>query len=228
VSVAEPGKPLSSDAPVPGLPPAERIDFERGMSPAPIIAIGLIVLNGAIFFVTLSLGFLQSKSTVLAAGALSQELVFQGEVWRLVTAMFLHGGLDHLAGNAVGLFILGMAAEHAYGKMGMARVYFLGGLVGSVFSALINPGPSVGASGAIFGLLGAMIVFFHKYRAWFHLRDKRIGNVLLMWAAYSVGTAYFIPFIDNAAHLGGLVGGAAVGWWITPKIVTDMDSAALN
>jgi rhomboid protease GluP len=198
---------------------AGKIDFERGMSSAPVLTIALIGFNAAIFFFTITHGFLQSESAILKAGALSRELVLHGEVWRLLSAMFLHGGFDHLAGNSVGLFIVGMAAEHAYGKLEMIGIYLAAGLCGSIFSVSVNSGPAVGASGAIFGLLGATIVFFLKYRDRLHLRDKRVGNVLLMWAAYSIGTAYFIPFVDNAAHVGGLIGGAFIGYWLTPKLM---------
>jgi len=197
---------------------AGEIDFERGMSSTPVLTISLIGINAAIFFITVSQGLLQSESAILKAGALSRDLVLQGEVWRLLSAMFLHGGLDHLAGNGVGLFIVGMAVEHAYGKLETFGIYMISGLFGSVFSILVNPGPSLGASGAIFGLLGATIVFFLKYRNRLHLRDKRVGNVLLMWAGYSIATAYFIPFVDNAAHVGGLLGGAFCGYWLTPKL----------
>lgn len=105
--------------------------------------------------------------------------------------MFLHGGLDHLVGNCIGLYIVGIAAEHAWGLAGTAMIYFGAGLLGAVTSVALHPGPSVGASGAIFGLLGGMIVFFWKYGSDFHVRDKRVGNVLLIWAAYSLGMAYF-------------------------------------
>jgi rhomboid protease GluP len=196
-----------------------KIDFERGMSSTPVVTIGLIVSNVVIFFITVSRGLLQSESAILSAGALSRELVLQGEIWRLVSAMFLHGSLEHLFSNVVGLFIVGMAAEHAYGKLEILAVFFISGLAGSVFSTLSNPGPAVGASGAIFGLLGATIVFFYKYRDLFHIRDKRVGNVLLLWAGYSLVTAYFIPFVDNAAHVGGLLGGAFSGYFLSPKLV---------
>jgi len=198
---------------------SRKIDFERGMSSVPVVTVGLIVANAVIFFVTVSRGFLQSESAILSAGALSRDLVLQGEIWRLLSAMFLHGGIDHLIGNAVGLFIVGMAAEHAYGKLEMAAAYLISGLAGSAFSVLMNPGPAVGASGAIFGLLGAVIVFFLKYRDLFHLRDKRVGNVLLVWAGYSVVTSYFAPFVDNAAHVGGLIGGAFCGYLLTPRLL---------
>jgi len=99
---------------------------------------------------------------------------------------------------------------------------------GSIFSVSINPGPSVGASGAIFGSLGATIVFFLKYRDRLHLRDKRLGNVLLMWAAYSIGTAYFIPFVANAAHVGGLIDGAFSGYWLTPKLMASASAVRIT
>src|SRR5262245_48171184 len=193
------------------------------MSSAPAVTIALIILNAAIFLITVFCGSLQSEAAILRAGALSRDLVLHGEVWRLLSAMFLHGSLEHLVGNSMGLFIVGMAAEHAYGKLEMAGIYFISGLAGSIFSVALNPGPAVGASGAIFGLLGATIVFFLKYHDRFHIRDKRVGNVLLMWAGYSIVTAYFIPFVDNAAHVGGLIGGAFIGYSLTPKLMSALD-----
>jgi len=188
------------------------------MTSVPVVTVALIVSNALMFFVTVSYGLLQSESTILKAGALSRDLVLQGEIWRLVSSMFLHASPEHLFGNAVGLFILGMAVEHAYGRVKMAAGYIISGLAGGAMSLLINSGPSVGASGAIFGLLGAIIVFFCKYNGLFHVRDKRIGNALLLWAGYAVVTAFFMPFIDNAAHVGGLIGGAFVGYSFTPEL----------
>lgn len=191
------------------------------MSAAPLITISIIALNAAIFLITAVQGALQSEQAIIAAGALSRAHVLQGDVWRLVSTMFLHGSVGHLVGNAVGLYIVGMAAEHAYGKSGITGIYFISGLLGSTLSIIAKPGPSVGASGAIFGLLGAMIIFFARYREHLHLRDKRVGNVLLGWAAYSIVTAQFMPFIDNAAHVGGLVGGAFAAFLITPRILSN-------
>ena len=198
---------------------AGKIDFEQGMPPIPFVACSLIAVNAAVFLFTVSLGALESEASFLSVGALSGELVRHGEVWRLFSSMFLHANVAHLFGNAVGLFILGMAAEHAYGRLEVLGLYLVSGLCGSILSAITNTGPSVGASGAIFGLLGATIVFFFKHRDYFHWRDKRIGNVLLMWAGYSIVTAFFTPFIDNAAHVGGLLGGAFLGYWMTPSLL---------
>lgn len=194
-----------------------KIDFERGMNVIPPLTILLILTNVVIFGITIVRGSLQSEEAIIAAGALVRDRVLHGEVWRLASSMFLHGGLDHLAGNCIGLYIVGIAAEHAWGLSGAAMIYFGSGLLGAVASVALHPGPSVGASGAIFGLLGGVIVFFWKYGSDFHVRDKRVGNVLLIWAAYSLGTAYFAPLIDNAAHMGGILGGGIVGLLITPR-----------
>mgnify|MGYP002402241830 CR=1 FL=1 len=133
--------------------------------------------------------------------------------------MFLHGGPDHLIGNCLVLYIVGMACEHAFGAGRLIAVYLASGLAGSLLSVAAQPGPSVGASGAIFGVTGCVIVFFYKYQHWVRLRDKRIGFVLLLWAIYQLASGALTPFIDNFAHLGGLVGGAAVALVLRPVLL---------
>ncbi len=202
-----------------------KIDFERGMNVMPPVTTLLITANALIFGFTLFRGFLVSPESITAAGALVRSRVLDGEVWCLATSMFLHGGIDHLFGNCVGLYILGMATEQAFGLSRTAIVYFAAGLAGASASVVMSPGPSVGASGAIFGLLGAVIAFFFKHGNHFHVRDKVIGNVLLLWAGYSVVAAFFEPYIDNAAHVGGLVAGAAAGLVLTPRYLASAKSA---
>jgi membrane associated rhomboid family serine protease len=134
-----------------------------------------------------------------------------GEIWRLVTAMFLHGGIDHLLGNCAVLYVLAMACEHAFGVFKTGLVYLVSGVAGSALSVVMSPGPSVGASGAIFGLSGAIVVFLHKHHKLFFLRDKRIASVLLIWAIYTIVTGFLSPQIDNFAHIGGFLAGASAG-----------------
>ncbi|HEU4565513.1 MAG TPA: rhomboid family intramembrane serine protease, partial [Gemmatimonadaceae bacterium] len=114
----------------------------------------------------------------------------------------------HLIGNAVALYVLGMACEHAGGAAVMAVVYLASALAGSAASVAMGPGPSVGASGAIFGVLGAVVVLLARNRERFHVRDKRIGGVLAVWAAITLLQGWLTPMVDNAAHLGGLAAGA--------------------
>jgi membrane associated rhomboid family serine protease len=83
----------------------------------------------------------------------------------------------------------------------------------------MGPGPSVGASGAIFGLMGAVMVLFWKHHHELMVRDKRIGIVVAAWALFTIGTGLITPMIDNAAHLGGMFGGMAVAWTLRPKLL---------
>jgi rhomboid protease GluP len=196
-----------------------RVDFERGMSYAPPATLLLLLALGAVFAWQLSSGALQSEQHVIAAGALVRDRVLQGEWWRLLSATMLHGGVEHLVGNGVSLYILGMATEHAYGTRSMLLVYLASGLAGAVLSVAMSPGPSVGASGAIFGLMGAVLVLFWKHHRDLHVRDARIGIVIAAWAVFTIATGLVTPMIDNAAHVGGLLGGMAVAWTLRPKIL---------
>lgn len=200
--------------------PAERIDFERGMSPWPLLTCALIAANAAVFAWEISVRALADRDALIAAGALVRQRVLEGEVWRLLTTMFLHADPGHLVGNCLILYVVGMACEHAYGRLRTALVYLASGLCGGLLSMAFLPGPSVGASGAIFGVIGCVIAFFYRYHRVAKLRDKRIGLVLLIWAVYSIGTGSFNPFLDNFAHLGGLIGGAIVSLLLRPRLLS--------
>jgi rhomboid protease GluP len=190
---------------------AARVDFERGMSRWPVLTLALIAANVAVFGWQLSIGALDSEAAIIEAGALARARVLEGEVWRLFSAIFLHAGVEHLVGNCLMLYIVGMACEHGFGAGRAMVIYFVSGLCGSVLSVTMSLGPSVGASGAIFGVVSAVVVFLYLQRHHFFIRDKRIGVVLLVWAAYTVAMGFLTPGIDNFAHIGGLLGGVLVG-----------------
>ena len=196
-------------------PPGPR-DFERGLSYAPLVSLGLIGANVAAFaWMVSQIGLMpQSAEAYIYVGALHRTSVLAGQFWRPFSAMFLHGGIDHLVGNMLMLYVLGMGCEHAFGRGRALAMYFVAGVGGAVASLWWQEGPSVGASGAIFGLAGMLIAFFRRRRDAFYLRDKRIGVVLLVWAIYSVVTAVLSPEIDNACHVGGLLTGLALGWFV--------------
>jgi rhomboid protease GluP len=209
---------ITPDMLAPGAKPSEtRIDFERGLSYAPKLTLLLMVANVVLFIIELANGALASPEAIIRAGALHRESVLQGEVWRAVSAMFLHGGFDHLLGNCLVLYIVGMACEHAVGWRA-AAVYFVSGLCGSLLSLLASPGPSVGASGAIFGFTGALIVFLYRHRHVFFIREKRTGVVLAVWAGYQIAVGFLTPYVDNFAHIGGLIGGAACMWPMRARV----------
>jgi len=195
-----------------------RIDFERGMRRLPLFIVTLIVANVAVFaWETLHVA---NQINPLEAGALVRARVLAGEWWRVFTSMFLHGGPDHLIGNMVALYIVGMACEHAFGAARTALVYFGSGVTGAAFSLATGPGPSVGASGAIFGVLAAVAVMLYKNHDRFYVRDKRIGFVLAAWAGWQLFTGFLSPFIDNFAHLGGMTGGAIAALLLTPTLTS--------
>jgi len=138
--------------------------------------------------------------------------VRQGEYWRLVTSMFLHGGIIHLALNAWALYQLGSLFEILLGSSRLAGVYLVTGIAGSLASAFWSDVPSVGASGAIFGLLGALISFLLRRRENLTPQAKALLGQLVMWAAINVVFGFSgAANIDNAAHMGGLVAGLAAG-----------------
>jgi rhomboid protease GluP len=196
-----------------------RIDFERGMRHAPPLILFLILANLAMFGWEIAAGALADRDTIVEAGALVRERVLAGEWWRLMSAMFLHGGVDHVLGNVIVLYIVGLACEHAFGGARTALVYFASGVAGGLLSIAAGPGPSVGASGAIFGVIAAVVVVLYRYQDRFYVRDKRIGFVLLVWAGWQILTGLATPFIDNFAHLGGLAGGALAALALRPRLL---------
>ncbi len=141
-----------------------------------------------------------------------------GEYWRLVTSMFLHGGLLHLALNGFALFQLGSLLELLMGSPRMLLVYFVTGIAGSLASATFTQAPSVGASGAIFGLLGALIAFLLRRRGALTPQGKSILMQLVGWAAINVFLGISSnagpggPHIDNSAHFGGGAAGLLLGF----------------
>ena len=119
----------------------------------------------------------------------------------------------------IALYIVGMACEHGFGAARTALLYVVSGLSGAALSMAMGPGPSVGASGAIFGVLAAVVVLLYRHQDQFYIRDKRIAFVLAAWAGWQLLTGFLNPFIDNFAHLGGMTGGASMALLLAPRSV---------
>jgi len=148
----------------------------------------------------------------LMHGAKINALVLGGQWWRLSSAMFLHGGFIHLVFNGYAIFLLGPLLERIYGSRRFLFIYMASGLASELASVLFTEGPSVGASGALFGLLGALLVFGVKARHTVPVRVARAFSVrLLPWVVVNLAIGFIpgLPF-DNAAHIGGLVTGAVL------------------
>jgi rhomboid protease GluP len=188
------------------------------MTYRPPATLALIVALAAIFAWQLGSGALNGEAAIVDAGALVRSRVIEGEYWRMLTAMLLHGSFEHLIGNCAALYILGMAGEHALGAWRVLVIYVASGLAGSLASVLAGPGPSVGASGAICGLMGAVVLILYRYRRAYQVRNKEIALVLAAWAGCTILIGVIDPQIDNWAHLGGLIAGALVALGIRPRV----------
>lgn len=135
-----------------------------------------------------------------------------GEVWRLVTPMFLHAGFIHLILNISALVAFGHMVENLYGGRRLLTVYFSAGFVGFVASFIATPAPSVGASGGIFGLIGILFAAGLRYRErWPVTARRRLIGEMALYIGINVILGLLATFIDNAGHLGGLVTGIACG-----------------
>jgi rhomboid protease GluP len=140
--------------------------------------------------------------------------IAHGETWRLLTCMFLHGPIYHIALNMWVLWVEGKMVERLLGNTNFVIAYIASGLVGSLASVYFNPGvPSIGASGAIFGVIGALFALLYRHRAEFP-RPMRLSMMKTggLFVALNVGFYFSVPNIDLAAHIGGLVAGVAAGW----------------
>lgn len=138
--------------------------------------------------------------------------IYHGEAWRLVTAMFLHGGITHILFNMYSLYILGTQIEVIFGKVKYLIIYFISGIAANILSCIIAPNTlSIGASGAIFGLLGALasVIFINRKRM-----SKGAVTNLIVVILLNVYIGFTGQSIDNAAHIGGLVAGILVSFII--------------
>jgi rhomboid protease GluP len=182
----------------------------------------LIVVNVLVFAVMLldGAGLWHSNNVVqLAWGANFGPATQDGEWWRLASAMFLHFGAVHLLLNMWSLWDAGQLVERMYGHARFACIYLLSGLLGNLTSLVVqgNSAISGGASSAIFGVFGALLVYLWVNRNTVSLREFR----WLFWGALGFATAtiilgFIIPGIDNSAHIGGFIGGILISIVLLP------------
>lgn len=169
------------------------------------VTYALLAINIGMFVLTLLTGDL-----IFNRFAEIKALVALGEWYRLITPMFLHAGILHLLLNSYVLFTFGPEVEQAYGSRRFALIYFLSGFTGAVGSYLFSLGTSVGASGAIFGIVGALVAFLYGKRgsamAFGYMRN------ILGFVGLNLAFGFFFPQIDNFAHIGGLLGGLILGY----------------
>ena len=137
--------------------------------------------------------------------------IIAGQWWRFVTPIFLHGDITHIGFNMLALYIWGRHVEALYGRLRFVTIYFLAGILGVAASFAITSAHSLGASGAVFGLFGALL-YFRKY-------DKNLFNLIFgVQVLAFIGISLFYGFtqgnVDNMGHLGGLIGGFLTAWFV--------------
>jgi len=163
-------------------------------------------------------GLVVQPGPVLDRGALIPALVAQGEAWRLLSSMFLHSGAVHLGLNMISLYFLGSFVEEAFGRGRFLALYLLSGVSGGLAYLYFGgfDTPAVGASGAIFGLLGGVLGYALR-RGTFSWQNPLIRQLLIL-LALNLYVGFSVPNISNTAHLGGLAGGFVFGWFVAPTI----------
>lgn len=208
----------------------------------PSITYALIAVNVLIFFVVFYMLSPRQFNDLYDWGANNRRAVFDyGEFHRLFTSMFLHGGLVHVIFNMYALYAIGQTVERFFGHVRFAIVYFAGGITGSVLSVLLNGSnvTSVGASGAVFAIFGAEMVFLYKHRKLLGEMARWQLRQLIIVAginfAYGLATTLNTDGvrIDNWGHIGGMLGGLAVSWLICPLLIprrhpTDAQGLAIS
>jgi rhomboid protease GluP len=174
----------------------------------------LIALNIAFYIYTSVVGgdFLNtSVDMILQYGQVNSLVIYSGYYYQLLTSMFVHANIAHIAGNMLFLLIFGLRGEEMFSLPEFLSIYFLGGLTGNVLSLLLLPlnVPSVGASGAIFALFGAATIYARH-----SVSQSIIGALIYAFFLLFLSSG---PGVNNFAHIGGLVAGLLIGYVLAKR-----------
>jgi rhomboid protease GluP len=205
--------PSASDPSARPAPPPQIVRVPLPQS-APYVTYALIGITVGVFLLQTMSGFIwgyppftNGMDWLEYYGARINEFIKLGQIWRLITPALLHGNLPHIFFNMYALLSLGTGLERYFGHRRFLLLYILGAFAGNVASFLFTSGFSVGASTAIFGLIGAEGVFLYQNRKLFGSEARSaIANVIFV-AAINLFIIGSLPYIDNWGHIGGLVGG---------------------
>jgi rhomboid protease GluP len=210
----------------PASPPPQQVSV-RTPQGKPLVTYTLLGLCVAIYLLQEATKPLLGFDYPAALGLKVNELIIQGQLWRLITPMFLHGSILHLALNMYALLAFGPQLERYYGHGRYLALYLVSGFAGNVASFLFSLAPSLGSSTAIFGLLGAEAVFLYRNRKLFGGSAQRqlINLITIAVINLVIGMS---PGIDNWGHIGGLVGGVLFAWFGGPVLEVSGSPAQLE
>jgi rhomboid protease GluP len=204
-----------------------RLPVTFGLITACVAVYLLVAAAGAAGGVPLNVGLVRQPGGVLILGALVPEFVAEGESWRLLTSALLHSGFAHLLLNMISLYFLGSFAEVSFGRGRFLALFFISGIAGGLAYLYFGSftAPAVGASGAIFGLLGGVFGYAIR-RGTFSLQNPIISQLLIL-TAINLFLGATIPNVSNTAHIGGLLGGLVYGWLFAPTLYSQKKLTAL-
>ena len=174
-------------------------------SKVPYVTYFLIAINIIFFIVPFLFG---QSNNIIERFCIHGPSIRAGQYYRLITGIFLHAGIFHLGFNCYSLYVIGTQIESFLGKVKFILIYLFSGLMGALFSMIFNGSTgSIGASGAIFGLMGALVYFGYYYRVYFGsvLKTQIIPLIVL-----NLVLGFIQAGIDNFAHIGGLIGGIMI------------------
>lgn len=170
----------------------------------PIVTYSIILLNIIVFMLSLL-----DYNMIINCFANYYINVKNGEIYRLLTACFVHANFLHIFFNMYALYYIGPMVEKYYGKLKYLLIYLGSGIMGSLFSVVLSNNISIGASGAIFGLFGSMLYFGYKYRA---TLDGFVRSGIIPVLFINLILGFIVPNIDVYGHIGGLVGGLLLSY----------------
>jgi membrane associated rhomboid family serine protease/Tfp pilus assembly protein PilF len=186
--------------------------FQRVMARVPYVTYALLASLALVFFLIETPNGSMDPAVLDKYGAEDPwAIIHLHEYWRLLTPLFLHIGFTHLAVNCMSLYFVGTLYERCVGRLRFIYVYFVAGLGGSVVSLAAVNDLAAGASGAIFGIFGALGVYAFKNRAVFGLISRRLVNSVLGLSVLNLLLPVIDPQVDGWAHFGGLLTGVAAG-----------------
>lgn len=159
----------------------------------------------------------EDANVLIAFGAKYNPAILAGQYWRLITPIFLHANILHIGLNMLNFLLLGVIVERIFGHLRFILIYLLTGVI-SILASFVFASQeiSIGASGAIFGLVGAYSAFILVHRQAFRYQGLLALGWLVLVIGINLGLGFVIPGVDNYAHVGGLLSGCLLGWFFTP------------
>ncbi|MGB9674490.1 MAG: rhomboid family intramembrane serine protease [Anaerolineales bacterium] len=183
----------------------------------PIVTYIIMGFTILVFLLQYASQLVYGDDLIANLGMKANDEIIQGQLWRLFTPMFLHGSILHIGFNMYALYLFGPSLEGRFGHGRFLTLYLLGGFAGNVMSFIFSAAYSLGSSTAIFGLLGAEMVFSYQNQKLLGNRARRILINVMIVAGINliIGLS---PGIDNWGHVGGLLGGTLFAWFAGPLL----------